>query len=217
MSVKIVLADDHELMREGLRSLVENQFGMQVIGEAGDGDGVVQLARELKPDVIIMDVGMPGLDGIDATKQIMAESPAIRIIALSMHPNRLYITGMFDAGAYGYLLKGTDSGELKRAIETVMAGEVYISPKVAGVIVHHAPRHVTTEPSSCENTLTERECEVLRLLTNGKSSKEIALHLDKSIQTIDAHRRQIMEKLQIDNLVDLTKYAIREGLTTVAY
>jgi DNA-binding NarL/FixJ family response regulator len=216
MSIKIVLADDHELMREGLRSLVENEFGMQVIGEAGDGDRVVQLAREFQPDVIIMDVGMPGLDGIDATKQIMTEFPSMRIIALSMHPNRLYITGMFDAGAYGYLLKGSDSGELKRAIETVMAGEVYISPKVAGVIVHDAPRHVTAGPSY-ENTLTERECEVLRLLTNGKSSKEIALQLDKSIQTIDAHRRQIMEKLQIDNLVDLTKYAIREGLTTVAY
>ena len=216
MSVKIILADDHQLMREGLRTLIEKELGMEVVGEAGDGQAVVQLARETLPDIIIMDVGMPGLDGIDATRQITSEFPSVKGVALSMHSNKLFVMDMFEAGASGYLLKECAFAELATAIDAVRVNEVYLSPKVAGIVLDGHMKRPSAEPNSTV-VLTEKECEVLQLLATGKSTKQIALQFEKSVQTIDAHRRRIMDKLGIDNLAELVKYAIREGLTTLEF
>lgn len=216
MSTKIILADDHQLVREGLRTLLEKELGMEVIGEAGDGEDVVQLARELLPDIVIMDVAMPGLDGINATKQITGELPSIKVIALSMYPNKLFVMDMFEAGASGYVLKECASIELNNAIDAVLANEVYLSPKVAGIVFDGRMRR----PLATQNSkagLTERECKVLRLLASGKSTKEIAFTLKRSVQTVDMCRRQIMDKLDIHSVAELTKYAIRQGLTTVEF
>lgn len=216
METRVILADDHQLMREGLRTLLEKELGMEVVGEASDGETVVQLAREFLPDIIIMDVGMPGLDGIDATRRINDEFPSIKVIALSMHSNKLFVTDMFEAGASGYLLKECASAELQNAMNAVLANEIYISPKVAGIVLDEHMKRTSGEQSSTV-VLTEKECEVLRLLASGKSTKEIALRLEKSVQMIDVHRRRIMDKLKIDNMADLVKYAIREGLTTLEF
>ena len=214
MSVKIILADDHQLMREGLRTLIEKELGMEVVGEAGDGQTVVQLTRETLPDIIIMDVGMPGLDGIDATRQITSEFPSVKVVALSMHSNKLFVMDMFEAGASGYLLKECAFAELATAIDAVRVNEVYISPKVAGIVLDGHMKRPSVELNSTV-VLTEKECEVLQLLATGKSTKQIALQFEKSVQTIDAHRRRIMDKLGIDNLAELVKYAIRTGLIQV--
>ncbi len=216
METRVILADDHQLMREGLRTLLEKELGMEVVGEASDGETVVQLAREFLPDIIIMDVGMPGLDGIDATRRINDEFPSIKVIALSMHSNKLFVTDMFEAGASGYLLKECASAELQNAMNAVLANEIYISPKVAGIVLDDHMKHTSGEQSSTV-VLTVKECEVLRLLASGKSTKEIALRLEKSVQMIDVHRRRIMDKLETDNMADLVKYAIREGLTTLEF
>lgn len=213
MSAKIVLAEDHQLIREGLRTLLEKELGMEVIGEAGDGEAAVQLARELLPDIVIMDITMPGLDGIGATRQIISELPSIKVIALSMYSNKLFVMDMFEAGASGYLLKECASVELEHAISAVLANEIYLSPKISGLVLDGQMKRplVTKNPTA---VLTKRECKVLQLLTSGKSTKEIALMLNKSVQSIDAYRRQIMDKLDIHSVAGLTKYAIREGLTT---
>ena len=213
MSAKIVLAEDHQLIREGLRTLLEKELGMEVIGEAGDGEAAVQLARELLPDIVIMDVTMPGLDGIGATKQIISELPSIKVIALSMYSNKLFVMDMFEVGASGYLLKECASVELEHAISAVLANEIYLSPKISGLVLDGQMKRplVTQNPAA---VLTKRECKVLQLLASGKSTKEIAFMLNKSVQGVDAYRRQIMDKLDIHSVAGLTKYAIREGLTT---
>jgi DNA-binding NarL/FixJ family response regulator len=213
MSAKIVLAEDHQLIREGLRTLLEKELGMEVIGEAGDGEAAVQLARELLPDIVIMDVTMPSLDGIGATRQIISELPSIKVIALSMYSNKLFVMDMFEAGASGYLLKECASAELEHAISAVLANEIYLSPKISGLVLDGQMKRplVTKNPTA---VLTKRECKVLQLLASGKSTKEIALMLNKSVQSVDAYRRQIMDKLGIHSVAGLTKYAIREGLTT---
>lgn len=216
MSTKIILADDHQLVREGLRTLLEKELGMEVIGEAGDGEDVIKLARERLPDIVIMDVAMPGLDGIDATRQITGELPSIKVIALSMYPNKLFVMDMFEAGASGYVLKECASIELNNAINAVLANEVYLSPKVAGIVFDGRIRRTLATQSS-KAGLTGREYKVLRLLASGKSTKEIAFTLKKSVQTVDMCRRQIMNKLDIHSVAELTKYAIREGLTTVEF
>lgn len=216
MGIRIILADDHRLLREGLCVLFEEELGMEVVGQAGDGETVVQLSRELSPDIVIMDVVMPVLNGIDATRQIVSESASIKVIALSMYSNRLYVIDMFEAGASGYLLKECAFMELNNAINAVSANDIYLSPKVASVVLDgHLRRPLLTQSSTA--VLTERECEVLRLLASGKSTKEIAFTLNKSVQSIDMYRRQMMDKLGIDNLPQLVKYAVREGLTNIEF
>ncbi len=214
MSIRIVLADDHRLIREGLRSLLENDFGMEVVGQADNGEMAVQMVKELSPEIVIMDLAMPGLDGIAATSQIVKKFPSVKVIALSMHSNRLFVDGILKAGAVAYLLKESASMELDNAISTVLANEIYLSPKIAGLVVKQHIKHAPAQEDS-KPTLTEREYEILRLIANGKSTKEIALHLDKSVQTIDMARRQIMEKLGVDSIAQLVKYAIGEGLTSL--
>ena len=216
MSVKIVLADDHQLVREGFRVLLENELGMEVVGQAGDGETAVQLSLEHLPDIVIMDVAMPVLDGIGATKQITKDLPSIKIIALSMHSNKLFVMDMFEAGATGYLLKECVPMELENAINAVLMNDIYLSPKVAGGVLDDRLNRPLATPGSTA-ILTERECEVLRLLASGKSTKEIAHTLKKSVQSVDMYRRQMMDKLGIDSLAQMVKYAICEGLSTLEF
>jgi len=214
MSTKIILVDDHQLIREGLRALLEKELGMEVIGEGGDGETAIQLVREHLPDIVIMDVAMPGLDGIIATRQITNEFPSTKVIVLSMYSTKLFVMDTFEAGASGYLLKECASMELEHAINAVLANEIYLSPKVTGIVLDgYMKRPLETQGPRA--LLTEKECKVLQLLANGRSTKEIAFTLKKSVQTVDTYRRQIMNKLDIHSLAELTKYAVREGLTTL--
>ena len=215
MTIRIVLADDHKILRDGLRSLLEQQSDMQVVAEADNGRATVKLAQELNPDVVVMDIGMPDLNGIDATKQIVTKAPGVKVIALSMHSDKRFVQGMLSAGASGYLLKDSAFDELARAIQVVVADQTYLSPKVAGVVVESMVRKTARRPARVSADLSDREREVLQLMSEGKSTKQIAATLDVSIKTIETHRSRIMDKVGIHSVAELTKFAIREGLTSV--
>ena len=218
MITKILLADDHQIVREGLKSLLNSHEDMEVVGEARDGRSAVQMAKDLAPDVVIMDVGMPHLNGIEATRQITAREPEAKVVALSMHADRRFMGEMLKAGAKGYLLKDGAFEELATAIRSVVANKVYLSPRIANVVVDDYVRRTPGQPSgdaSAFARLTPREREVLQLMAEGRATKEIAMDLKVSIKTVETHRRQIMEKLSIHSVAELTKYAIREGLTSL--
>jgi len=215
MSTKILLADDHKIVRDGLRSLIEKQPGMAVVAEAENGRAAVKLARRLKPDVIIMDLNMPDLNGIDAARQILAELPDTKIIVLSMHADKQFVLGALKAGASGYLLKDCAFEELARALQTVLKHQTYLSPEIAGTVVKDYLEQMCTIESAIEAALTPREREVLQLIAEGRSTKETADRLNVSIKTVESHRRNIMEKLNIHSTAELTKYAIRTGLTSL--
>ncbi|MBW1710554.1 MAG: response regulator transcription factor [Deltaproteobacteria bacterium] len=211
MDMKIVLADDHSLFREGLKSLIQEHPDLEIVGETGNGRDAVKLCRELWPDIVIMDVAMPELNGIEATRQIVNECPGIKIIAVSMHSSRRFVVDMLQAGASGYLLKDCAFQELSMAISAVQSSQVYLSPSIASVVVEKIAGSADTE-ITVTSRLTPREREVLQLLAEGKSSLETANRLHLSVKTVQTHRRNIMEKLNLHNLANLTKYAIREGL-----
>lgn len=213
--MRILLADDHQILREGLKGLLARQPDMQVVGEAADGRTTVRMASELAPDVVVMDIGMPGLNGVEATRQIAAHHPGVRVIALSMHSDRRYVTEMLRAGAAGYLVKDSAFEELAQAVNAVAAGKVYLSPSVADAVVDHHVRGGGGGEPSVFAVLTPREREVLQLLAEGQATKQVAASLDVSVKTVETHRRQIMEKLDLHSVAELTKYAIREGLTSV--
>ena len=215
MKIKILLADDHKIIREGLRALIERQSDMEVAAEAEDGMETVKLARKLSPDIIIMDIGMPGMNGIDATRQIVAEDNNIRVIALSMHSDRRFVLQMLKAGASGYLLKDSAFEELVIAIHTIMKKQPYLSPKVTDVVVKEYLHNLSKNESTAFSILTVREREVLQLIAEGKSTKQIASILNISVKTIETHRQQVMEKVGVHSIAELTKYAIREGLTSL--
>ncbi len=210
---RVLLADDHKILRQGLRTLLEQEKDIQIVGEADNGRSSVKLTGELAPDVVIMDVAMPDLNGIDATRRITEAEPRTRVLALSMHSDGRYVKGMLQAGARGYILKDCAAEELTHAIRTVMAGQIYVSPGVTGTIVNDYVRQLTAadEPA----TLTRREREVLQLLAEGSSTANIAAGLHLSVKTIETHRKRIMDKLDLRSIAELTKYAIREGITTV--
>lgn len=213
MSIRVLLADDHPIMVEGLRSLLADHPNYVVVGEATNGTEVLRLTRELSPDLIIMDIQMPGCDGIEATRQIMTEFPDTKVIALSMHSNKLFVLNMLKAGAKGYLLKENAFRDLVQALQVVTRGEIYLSPKIARYLLDF----FSQSPSAAESEsakLTAREYEILKRLAEGRSAKEIALQIGMSTKTVDAARRTIMKKVGVDNLADLVKYAIREGLTS---
>jgi DNA-binding NarL/FixJ family response regulator len=216
MSIRILVADDHKIMREGLRALLDKQSDMQVVAEAEDGLTAVRMARDLSPDVVIMDIAMPDLNGIGATKKIKAESLAVKVIALSMHSDRRFIAEMFRAGASGYLLKDHSFEELSTAIRVVVANQIYLSPSIAGIVIEDYVRQLQKDVGgSVTSVLTDREIEVLQMIAEGNSTKEIALRLHLSGKTVETHRRQMMEKLNVFSVAELTKYAISQGLTTV--
>jgi DNA-binding NarL/FixJ family response regulator len=194
--------------------LIEKQPGLEVVGEANSGRMALKLTRELKPDVVIMDITMPDLNGIEAARQIHSEIPGVKVIALSMHSDKCLVAGMLMAGASGYLLKeDCDSGELARAIRAVAINQTYLSPKIGEVVIKDYVRHLSMTASSPFSILTPREREVLQLLAEGKNAKEIASSLHVSVKTVETHRNKIMEKLDIRSIAELTKYAIRERLT----
>jgi DNA-binding NarL/FixJ family response regulator len=213
--VRILLADDHKLVREGLRSILENELHMNIIGQAESGRATVELARTLKPDLVIMDISMPDMNGIEATRQIIAEVKGVKVIALSMHSDKRYVAEMLSAGASGYLLKQSALDELERAIQTVLGNKTYVTPEIAGIVVEEYLRHLASSTEVRPSVLTAKEREILQLLAEGKSTKEIAALLHVSIPTVDTHKQHIMEKLDLHSIAELTKYAVREGLTSL--
>ena len=215
MSIRILLADDHRILRDGLRALLENEHGLTVVGEAENGRIAVKLARKVKPDVIVMDVGMPDLNGIEATRQILADNAEVKVIALSMHSDKRFISGMLSAGASGYVLKDVAFEEVADAVRDVVANKPYLSPGVAGVVLEDYVRHLRNEGANDESPLTNREREVLQLLAEGMSVKKIASELNLSVKTIETHRQHMMLKLNVHSVAELTKYAIRTGLTSL--
>ena len=216
MPIRVLLADDHQMMREGLKALLEKTNRVMVVGEAEDGKNTVSLAEKRMPNVIVMDVAMPGLNGIEATRKIRKSNPNARVIALSGHADRCLVSEMLKAGASGYVLKSRASDELVHAIDEVMQGRTYLSPEVTQGVVD---TYVRNTPKSGENpafaTLTDREREVLQLLAEGRSTKEMAGELQVSVKTVETHRQNIMRKLQVFSVAELTKYAIREGVTAL--
>lgn len=214
MTIRLVVADDHKIVREGLRSLLEREPGIDVAAEADNGREAMKLAVELRPDVVLMDLSMPDMNGIEATRRIAEAPGGSRVLALSMHSDKRFVVEALAAGAKGYLLKDCASEELVGAIRTVAAGETYLSPRIAGLIVSDYLDKGSASPAP-STRLTTREREVLQLFAEGKSTKEVAFLLSVSVKTIETHRVQIMRKLNIRSLAELTKYAIREGITTL--
>lgn len=215
MNIRILLADNHKIVREGLNALIEKQPNMEVIAEAEDGRTTIKLAEELAPDIVIMDVGMPDINGIEATRRIIAESTKIKVIGLSMHSDRRFVVEMLKAGASGYLLKDCAFEELASAIRAVVAHRTYLSPEIADTVIRDYAYLLSKENLSVFSILTAREREVLQLIAEGKSTKEVASHLKLSVKTVETYRKQIMDKLDIHSVAKLTKYAIREGLTSL--
>ena len=215
--MRIVIADDEGIMRQGLKALIEGQTDMEVVGEAQDGWRVVELAKKLTPDVVIMDVSMPNLNGVEATRQILEENPYIKIIALSMYPHKRYVTEILRAGALGYVLKSYLFDELLKALDAATNGEHYLSPKITDVLIDEYVHNLSANQDNGLSKLTGRERQVLQLIAEGLSTKQIALRLKISPKTADANRREIMNTLDIHSIAELTKYAIREGLTTADF
>lgn len=214
--MRILIADDHGIVREGLRSLLEKQEKYKIVGEAADGAAAVKLAKEVKPDVIIMDISMPNLNGIQATRLILEDDPDIGIVALSMYYNRRFAIKMLKAGAKAYVLKSYLFDELTRALEAVSKNEHYLSPRITDILLdeYASVDSKSGDDDKVKNVLSERERNIVRLLSEGQSIKEIAAQLDISPKTADANRRQIMHRLGVDSIAELTKYAIREGLSS---
>lgn len=216
MKIRILLVDDHPMMRAGLRAVIAKRPELVVVGEAGDGETALALARELDPEVVVMDVALPGLNGVEATRRLLAAQPGVKVIALSLHDDRRYVLAMLRAGAAAYLVKTSAAEQLIQAVDAVVAGQAFLSPEVATVAVEHLGLRNPGAPGRPPaNSLTERQREVLRLLAEGKSSKEIAKDLGVATRTVESHRRDIMRKLDLHSVAELVKYAIREGLTAV--
>jgi len=206
--IRILLADDHAVVRQGFKMILDAQPDMEIVGEAGNGREAVDLAEQLRPDVVVMDVAMPELNGIEATRRLASSVPHARVIALSMHKDSVYVREILRAGARGYLLKDSGAADLVAAIHAVASGESYLSPAVSNAVLDDYRRHVTNPI----DLLTSREREVLQLLAEGKTNKEIAGVLNLSVYTVDAHRGRIMEKLNLHSINDLVRFAVRNGL-----
>jgi DNA-binding NarL/FixJ family response regulator len=206
--LRILLADDHAVVRQGFRRILESQPDMEIIGEAGNGREAVELAEKLTPDLIVMDVAMPELNGIEATRRLKDGSPRTRVLALSMHKDAVYVREILRAGAQGYLLKDAIDADLVAAVRAVAKGEGYLSPGVANAVLTDYRQHVT-DPI---DLLSSREREVLQLIAEGKTNKEIAVLLNLSVYTVDAHRGRIMEKLNLHSTGELVRFAVRKGL-----
>jgi DNA-binding NarL/FixJ family response regulator len=206
--IRILLADDHALVRQGFRMILEAQPDMEIVGQAGNGREAVELASKLHPDVTVMDVAMPELNGIEATRRITTVSPRTRVLALSMHKDSMYVREILRAGARGYLLKDSGDADLVAAVRAVAKGDGYISPSVSGAVLSDYRRHVT-DPL---DLLTSREREVLQMIAEGKTNKEIATSLGLSVYTVEAHRGRVMEKLNLHSTGELVRFALRNGL-----
>src|SRR5215472_14252168 len=206
--IKILLADDHALVRQGFKMILGAQQDMQIVGEAGNGREAVELAEKVQPDVVVMDVTMPELNGVEATRRLVSAAPRARVLALSMHKDAVYVREILRAGARGYLLKDSADADLLAAVRSVAKGEGYLSPGVADAVLTDYRKHVT-DPL---DLLTSREREVLQLIAEGKTNKEIATSLSLSVYTVEAHRGRVMEKLNLHSTGELVRFALRNGL-----
>lgn len=215
MPVRIILADDHQILREGLRGLLDKQGGMEIVAEAASGQAAIQLCREHRPDVVIMDITMPDMNGIEATRAILEEMPDTKIIGLSMHSDKRFVSNMLAAGASGYLRKNCASDELAHAIDAVVHGQIYISPKIGTVTARDFVAAGKPDDAPDAATLSHRERQILQCIAEGKSTKEIAGLLNLGQKTIEKHRQNIMEKLRLRSVAELTKFALREGLISL--
>ncbi len=218
MATRIVIVDDHGVLREGLKLIISQQSSMEIVAEATNGRDAVDLVRTHRPDLVLMDISMPDLNGIDATAQIKSMAPEVKILALSAYSDKRFVADMLKAGVNGYILKDVVSEQLITAINKVMKGQFYLCQKTTGVVIQDYVKQVPPcSGSSRIDTLTSRERELMQLLAEGKSSKEAARILHLSIKTIDARRREIMKKLEVNSAADLTKLAIKEGITTLEF
>lgn len=215
MTTRIVLADDHKIVREGLRHILEDGLHLKVVAQADNGREAVALVLEHRPDVALLDIAMPGLNGIEATRQIVASGSAARVITLSMHSDKGIVSEALSAGALGYLLKDCDPSELDLAIKSVCAGRIYVTAAIAGMVIRDYIRMIDEPKLMNKSSLSPKEREVVQLFAEGKSTKEIAGLLTISTSTVESHRQHIMEKLGIHSIAELTKFAIRNGLTSV--
>jgi two-component system, NarL family, response regulator NreC len=206
--IRILLADDHAVVRQGFKMILAAQPDMEIAGEAGNGREAVELAEKLRPDVAVMDVAMPELNGIEATRRLAQSAPHTRVLALSMHKDSVYVREILRAGARGYLLKDSPAGDLVAAVRAIAAGEGYLSPAVSNAVLDDYRKHVTNPI----DLLSSREREVLQMLAEGKTNKEIAVILNLSVYTVDAHRGRIMEKLNVHSINELVRFAVRNGL-----
>ena len=215
MSLKVILAEDHNIVREGLRHLLNKEPNIEVVGEAKDGRDAVRMCEELSPDLIIIDVLMPGLNGVEATRQIITKNPKIKVIALSMYSDKRFILSMMRAGASGYLIKECAFDELVQAVWTVSKNRTFFSPNVRDTVIEDYISRLQKDKMVDSSILTAREREVLQLLAEGKNMREIASILNISVKTVETHRRKIMDELDIHTIAGITKYAIREGLSSL--
>ena len=214
MSIRVLLVDDHELMREGLRAILAKEPDVEVVGEAQSGREAVEQVRALAPDLVIMDVSMKDMNGIEATRQIHAANVGVKVVALSSYSDRRYVAAILTAGASAYVLKANAYDSLRRAVRAASQGKSYLCPEVAGAVIE-AARGSRPVDSSAYALLGPREREVLQLLAEGLTSPQIAERLHISTATVESHRRNLMGKLGIHSVAELTKYAIREGLTSL--
>lgn len=215
MSIRVLLVDDHKLMREGLRSLLEVQPNIEVVGEAGDGQTALKMALEIKPNIVIMDVTIPNMNGIEVTQLITAQTSHVKVLALSMHSDRRYVTRILRAGASGYLLKDCASEELIQAIFTIVHNRTFLSPIMAKITEEDNVYKLSTNKSLFFYVLSPRQREVLKLMVEGNTTKQIASSLRLSVKTIETYRQQIKDKLNINSIAELTKFAICEGISSL--
>ncbi|HBA86446.1 MAG TPA: DNA-binding response regulator [Geobacter sp.] len=213
--MKILIADDHAIVRQGLRALIDKEDDMVVIAEAATGAEAVRLAREHRPEVIVMDITMPDVNGIDATRTITAELPDVRVLALSMESDRRFVVEVLKAGANGYVLKDAAFAELATAIRAVAAGETYLPSRVANLLIKEYLQRIPEEVSATYENLSAREREILQLIADGSNAKEIAFAFSVSVKTVENQRHSIMKKLDLYSIAELTKYAVRQGLTSL--
>ncbi len=209
--IRILIVDDHTMVREALRVVLEQDNSLRVVAEVGDGETALRLAEEKKPDVVVMDVALPGMSGIETSRRLLARHPEIKVLALSTYLDRRIVQQMLDVGARGYIAKSAAGVELKKAIKSVMEGNSYLCPQVTALVTDSLRRGSSSADPDAQ-PLSQRETQVATLLADGKSSPEIAAELNISASTVDVHRRNLMRKLKVHNVVDLTKYAIRTGL-----
>jgi DNA-binding NarL/FixJ family response regulator len=214
-SIRILLADDHTILRNGIRALLEDEPGMSVVGEAEDGRAAVGLACQLKPDVLIMDIAMPLLNGLEASRQIKQQCPGVKVLILTMHDNEEYIRQVLEAGAMGYILKDAAARELISAIRTVNRGEAVLSPAVTRLVIEDYLRWGGVRPQEEANGLSPREREVLQLIAEGYTNKQIAEILSISVKTVQAHRNNLMQKLDLHDRGELIKYAIQKKIIEI--
>lgn len=215
MGIRIVLADDHRIMRDGLCALLAREKDIELIGQADDGLGAVRLARELRPDIVVTDVSMPGLNGVEATRRIRTDDPSVRVLCLSVHAESRMVLAVLEAGASGYVLKDCSYDELALAIRKAMADQVHLSAELVGLVVKEVRGRGQSQAAGGTAALTPREREMVQLLSEGLSTQQIADRLHVSIKTVATHREHVMQKLDISSLAELTRYALCEGLSSL--